>query len=110
MRKLLFIFALILIFSCDKEDKMKFTITDFSKKRIDTLIPYENKSYVVFFISVKGFSNDSIKLKRKGYYEIQLIGDIDTIVRYDYYGGENVIIEFNPYKATEGKLDIKYNL
>ena len=111
MKRVVFIFlTLILMTSCDRTDKKKFIVTDFSKKRIDTLIPYKDKSYAVFFIEVKGFSNDSIKIKRKDHYDIKLIGDIDTIVRYDYYGGNNVIVEFDPYKATEGNLEIEYNL
>ena len=45
-------------------------MVDFSKKRIDTLIPFESKSYNSFYIKAKEFSNDGVKIQRKGYYSI----------------------------------------
>ncbi|MFN0729825.1 hypothetical protein [Polaribacter gochangensis] len=108
MKKLIFIFAIVLITSCDKQDRVKFTVTDFSKKRIDTLKPIEGKSYFGSFFKINGFVNDTIRIQP--YFGNGLVGEIDTIVRVDYYGGLNVIIEFDPYKATEGKLEIEYNL
>lgn len=99
--------------SCDCKncgDHREFVITDFSKKRVDTLIPYENKSYVAYFIKVKGNVNDTIKIQREGYYDINLYGIIDTLINGDYYGPENVIWTFDPYRATKGKLEIEYGL
>lgn len=104
---------LFLIFSCARnqnKDFSRFTITDFSNKRIDTLKPLSSKSYSSFYIKVNGFSNDTIKIKRKGYHDIILSGNIDTLVNGDYYGTENIIWLFEPYKATKGELKIEYGL
>lgn len=104
---------LFLIFSCENnrnKDISKFTITDFSNERIDTLKPLSSKSYNSFYIKVNGFSNGTIKIKRKGYYDINLSGSIDTLINGDYYGTENIIWVFEPYKATKGKLKIEYGL
>lgn len=108
MKKILFVFSLILVVSCDKQDRVKFTIRDFSKKRIDTLMPIEGESYFRSFYKVNGFVNDTIKIYP--FIENGLIGKIDTIIRIDYYGGLNVVLEFDPYKATKGNLEIEYNL
>jgi len=97
------------IISCNN-DYRKFKITDYTKQRIDTLVPNNNKTYVSFVIKVKGYSNDTIKIKQVGYNDLNLIGDIGTIYRRDYYGTENVICIFDPYKATKGKLEIEYDL
>jgi len=106
-------FGLILAFSCydnKGSDYKKFTVTDFSKKRIDTLKPHENKSYYAYYIKVKGHVSDSVKIKRKGYYDIILSGKIDTLINGDYYGTEEIIWIFDPYKASQGKLKIEYSL
>ncbi len=106
-------FGLILIFSCERKqsrDYKKFTVTDFSKKRIDTLKPHKNKSYYAYYIKVKGYVSDSVKMKRKGYYDIILSGKIDTLINGDYYGTGEIIWIFDPYKATKGKLEIEYSL
>jgi len=96
--------------SSNNKDYRKFTVVDFSKKRIDTLIPYKNKTYVSFVIKVKGYTNDTVKIKRIGYFDIILSGQLDTIINYDYYGSHNIKCVFDPYKATEGKLKIEYSL
>lgn len=103
----------VLILSCaskQNEDYLKFRLIDFSKKRTDTLTPLKSKSYNSFYIKAKGFSNDSIKIKRNGYYDIILSGNIDTLINGDYYGTENIIWTFEPYKATKGELEIEYGL
>lgn len=108
MKKLLLIFVFLVISSCDREDRKSFTITDFSKKRIDTLKPIEGESYFKSYFKIKGYVNDTIKVNWLS--ENGLVGEIDTIVKSDYYGGHNVVIEFDPYKATEGKIYIEYQL
>lgn len=116
MKKVLFNFLLpILILSCDCKncgDHRNFVVTDFSKKRVDTLIPYENKTYVGYFIKVKGNVNDTIKIQTVnygGHYTIPP-GEIDTLLNADYYGTDTLIWAFDPYKATKGKLKIEYSL
>lgn len=41
---------------------------------------------------------------------MNLYGTIDTLINGDYYGTENVIWTFDPYRATKGKLEIEYGL
>ena len=111
--RIIVFFGLMLIFSCASKqgkDYKKFIIRDFSKKRIDTLKPYQNKTYYAYYIKVKGHSNDSIKIQRKGHYDINLSGKIDTLINGDYYGAKEIIWTFAPYKATKGKLEIEYGL
>jgi len=110
MKNLLLILSVFCIISCKTKDRKKITITDFSKIRIDTLKPYDNKSYVGFYIKLKGYANDSIKIQRKGYYDVILTGQLDTIINGDYYGGEDVIFVFKPYLANKGKIEIEYSL
>lgn len=112
VRKSYLLMLIILFSSClsKTKDYRKFTVVDFSKKRIDTLIPYKNKTYVSFVIKVKGYTNDTVKIKRIGYFDIILSGQLDTIINYDYYGSHNIKCVFDPYKATEGKLKIEYSL
>lgn len=108
------IFSLIIFNSCNKnEDRKKIIINDFSKTRKDTLIPKNIQSYYSSTIEVNGFSNDTILIKRfltNSIYNIKLFGEIDTIIRSDYYGKNKIIFIFNPYLATKGKLNIKYSL
>ena len=106
-----FLFVLI-ICSCSKNttDYKKIVITDFSTIRLDTLKPKKNKTYFSYFIKVKGVSNDTIKISRKGFYEIKLTGKIDTIINGDYYGDYEVIWIFNPYKSIKGNIEIEYGL
>lgn len=111
--KLIVLIGLMLIFNCGSKrnkDHKKFTIIDFSQQRIDTLKPVQNKTYYGYYVKIKGYSDDSIKLQRKGYYEIILSGKIDTLINGDYYGTEEIIWIFDPFKAKEGKLEIEYSL
>ena len=106
-------FIYLALTSCSR-DSRKFTITDFSKTRIDTLQPNKWKiaspihNYSTAFVKLKGFSNDTIKLE--GISNLVLFGNIDTIAKMDYYGTHEVICVFRPYKATEGRLEIEYGL
>ncbi len=110
--KCFFILIILFFSSCcyEKNDTRTFEVLDFSKERIDTLIPLNNKSYVSYFIKVKGFSNDTILFKSNYFYDIKLSGEIDTIISGDYYGKDTIIISFKPYKAINGNLKIKYSL
>ncbi len=113
MKKIIPVLAIFLLISCGtstRKDRKKFTITDFSNIRVDTLIPYENKSYFAYIIKIKGEVDDTVKIKREGYYDVILSGTIDTLLNGDYYGTETVIWTFDPYRATKGKLEIEYSL
>ena len=112
----LLIFTLVgtLILSCNK-DKKYIIITDFSKTFIDSLYPYQKtiSGYTTFYIEIKGEVNDSIILKfhkNKDAVHFYFNGKINEKMSFDYYGGVHQIIKFDPYKATNGKLKIKYGL
>lgn len=115
MKTIKFLLILILFVSlgaCNSNDidHKEFTVEDFSKKRYDTLIPYENGSYVMFYVKIKGSVNDTVKFKIDGFWDIRLQGKIDTIFQSDYYGGNKIPIMFEPYKASKGKLEVVYSL
>lgn len=115
MRSCIYIILILSFTSCNY-DTRKFTVKDFSKKRIDTLKPYKWKnyspfhSYVMYNIKVKGYVDDTIKIKHKGFYDINLFGKIDTLIQSDYFGEYEIITIFDPYKANNGKLEIEYDL
>ena len=64
-------------------------------------------------IWVKGYVNDTILIKlgsKNSIPILKLIGNINERWNTDYYGeGERKLI-FEPYKATEGKLEIDFGL
>ncbi|CAM4254270.1 hypothetical protein [Gillisia hiemivivida] len=100
----------------DSTDKKEVTIDNFDKKFIDSLIPNPDENYSVFYAKIKGYSNDKIRLSispvkienPESYY--YFIGDFEEEVRLDYYGESNKYISFDPYKATQGKVKLKYQL
>lgn len=115
MQKKYFILTLLMVLSnscCN--DYEKIVIRDFSKTKEVILTPCEWKikspihSYTSFIIKVKGHVNDTIKIK--GEYNLKLSNIIDTIFNGDYYGTHDVICVFDPYKATEGELEIEFSL
>jgi hypothetical protein len=111
---LLFIISNALLVSCgEREDRKSITITDFSKSFSDTLYPNENSTYAMMNIWVRGFVNDTILIKlysKDSEPILKLKGEINERWYTDYYGGGERIVIFEPYKATEGKLELKYGL
>lgn len=102
----------LLISSCssyDKRDHISFTVEDFNEVREDTLVPNDHGEYLSFNIQVKGHVNDTSKIEIDGHFDLNLYGEIDTIIKNDYYGTETKIITFNPYRATNGNLEIRYD-
>lgn len=112
MKKLLIPILLLMLISCGKDDET-LHITDFTEPRTVYLEPYDNLSYAMMNIWVKGYVNDTVlvKLHSKDSEPIlKLSGNIDMRWHMDYYGGRNKIIIFEPYKATEGNLELKCSL
>jgi hypothetical protein len=110
-----YIAILIILSSCENSpDKKKITINNFNEKFVDSLIPIPDKSYAVYYIKIKGFSNDTIRISPSKsdnpnhYY--YFIGDFEKEIRSDYYGDSNQYITFDPYKATKGKVELTYEL
>lgn len=114
MRKIVYkiIILLLVLTSCEKDNK-SLKVTDFSKSQTIKVSPYKNYPYSTMNIYVKGYSNDTIliKLNSKDSKPIlRLKGQINERWFTDYYGeGERILI-FEPYKATEGKLEINFGL
>ncbi|PWI29878.1 hypothetical protein DI383_08980 [Flavobacteriaceae bacterium LYZ1037] len=106
-----FLFILLSIFlliSCSKNEK-ELLIDDFSKKISDTLVPIEGRAYGAVVYEIKGDSNDTISVTFNGVKK-QFFGKFEYKFRMDYYGGMNVGFEFDPYRATNGKIDIRYGI
>lgn len=111
-RTLLLSICFLSIVSCNK-DKATINITDFSKSKTVELTPYNWKPYAMLNIRVKGYTNDTITINYNLYGDtgFHLSGEIDTtLVQTDYYGEGPVKLKFNPYKATEGELEIDFTL
>jgi hypothetical protein len=106
---------LMLLSSCgNTTDNKKITIEDFDEKFTDSLTPISGKSYAVYYIKIKGTSNDTIRITASkpedSSYYYYLNGDFEKEIIMDYYGGSNQYITFDPYKATEGKVELTYRL
>lgn len=99
------IFSLI---SCSKNER-KILIDDFTKKITDTLVPQEEKAFGAVVYIIKGHSTDTIIVTFNGVKK-QFFGKFDYKFRMDYYGGIDVDFEFDPYRATDGRIDIKYGI
>ena len=113
MIKLKKLFALLFLafISCGKNNA-EFTIKDFDTQQSVTLEPYSLMPYAMCNLRVKGFANDTINIKTKGVYNLDMLlaGDIDTLWCSDYYGEGPIEFIFDPYKATEGELKVSIKL
>jgi hypothetical protein len=111
-KTVLLITSCFILVSCNK-DKTHIEITNFSEKKVVTLEPYKWKPYAMLSIKVKGYTNDTIRLNYNLYggTDFYLSGKLDTLlVQTDYYGEGPITLIFDPYIATEGKLEIEFNL
>lgn len=118
MKKLyLTILIISLFFSCSRKDRKKITLTEFDTVFIDSLEPKENNvfRYAMYNVWIEGYVNDSIRIRLSldpsdDSYWFHFQGNIKERLYTDYYGDFKRYIYFDPYKATEGKLEIKYGL
>lgn len=113
MKKFIFIiFIICTLVSCsNSEVKKEYTIIDFTKSISDTLSPIEDEVYTTQSIMLKGYSNDTIYVSfGKGTYKHYFVNDIDITINPDYYGGSDAVFVFDPYRATKGKLDVKFSI
>ncbi|MBJ7882788.1 hypothetical protein [Gelidibacter salicanalis] len=103
---------LILLSSCGQDNKI-LIIDDFTDSKIIVLKPYKNYPYAMMNIWVKGYTNDTILIKldsKDSKPILKLSGDIDERWYTDYYGEGKRIIIFEPYKASDGKIELKTKL
>ncbi|MDC6363515.1 MULTISPECIES: hypothetical protein [Flavobacteriaceae] len=110
--RVLSIVITLYLVSCNRDNKV-LKINDFSESKTIHLKPYQNYPYSMMNVWVKGYTNDTIliKLNSKSNQPIlKLSGQINERWYTDYYGeGEKNII-FEPYKATEGSIEIEAKL
>ncbi|MDF0716258.1 hypothetical protein PY092_08880 [Muricauda sp. 334s03] len=105
-------FLFLLLASCGKDDET-LEINDFTKKRMIILEPYKNYPYSMMNVWVKGQVNDTILIRLNSLDSkpiLKLSGKIDERWHTDYYGEGAKTIIFDPYKATQGNLEIKASL
>ncbi len=113
---IIILFFLLIIFPSCNRDKKSVLITDFSKVFIDSLKPYDSNflnNYTTYYIRIIGNTNDSVKFRFvKSDSAVYFIhkGKINKKYSFDYYGYYPQYLYFDPYKATKGKLEIKYEL
>ena len=107
MKYVFIIIVLVLLISCNESKQI--TITDFSKPVYDTLVAKKKGGYTTAIFEISGYTNDTIKInfhvlerKYSGKFKYKS-GPMD------YYGGDVEFI-FDPYKATEGKIEVKYGI
>ena len=98
----------MLLFSCTSNER-KLNIDDFAEKINDTLIPKKNGTYTAAIYEINGIVNDTVLITFYGI-EKQFFGEFKFKFNLDYYGGLDVPFEFDPYKATEGKISIVYGI
>lgn len=112
MKLSLLIAVCFILICCKKEDELKkYTVTKFDKIICDTIKPRKGYNYVAKMIRVKGYADDSIFVSfGNKYYGFYLSKEIDTVLNPDYYGENDAVFIFNPYKAKKGKLEIEFDL
>nr|WP_297788401.1 hypothetical protein [uncultured Allomuricauda sp.] len=107
---LIMLFALLV--SCGKDDET-LEINNFTDTRTIILEPYKNYPYAMMNIWLKGEVNDTVLIRLNSLDSepiLKFSGKIDERWYTDYYGGGPVTIHFDPYKATDGNLEIKAQL
>ena len=95
------------------KDKAKLRIDDFTEIQVVELEPHEFNIYTMKNIWIEGYVNDTILIKLNSAKEepiLRLSGKISKRWYSDYYGEGTVKFIFDPYKATEGELEIEFSL
>ncbi|MES2812733.1 MAG: hypothetical protein V4670_09715 [Bacteroidota bacterium] len=88
--------------SCYKKEEIFILEKNIDKPQIFKYPVDKKKTYTWYKIIVKGRVNDTIKINH-----YKLKGEIDTVFRCDYYGGDdNIYLKYIPYRATKGNLKI----
>lgn len=110
--KYLFLILIFNLISCStSEVKKEYEIVKFDHVITDTLTPIKSESYTTKFISIKGFTNDSIFIKfGNDGIPLYFKGHINKFINPDYYGGHDAIFIFNPYKAKSGNLQVVFSI
>ena len=87
-----------------------FFINNFDAIVNNTIPAKDNKNYSYQIVRVKGKVNDTIRIKPCESCEtIKLSGEISQKFMNDFKGGTSKM-QFDPYKATDGKLKIVHKI
>ena len=108
MKKIILICIALVFLSC-KHNTRDFVISDFSEVIIDTLKPIKKVPYSAAILEISGYSNDTVLISFYNY-DCKLRGNFKRSFNMDYYGGFDVGFKFDPYKATDGKIHVKYSI
>ena len=109
MKNLFYILTILFLFTSCYQKSKSINIADFSQSIHDTLVPKKNSSYSAGRYKIKGYSNDTIKIKFQGIEKLYF-GEFEYDFMTDYYGVIDVDFMFVPYKATEGEIHIEYGI
>lgn len=112
MKNICIIFLFLTFSSCNKDEK-KVVIKDFGKSTVLCLEPYNHHPYSMMNIWIKGYVNDTILIKLETLENrpiLRLSGEINERWYTDYYGEGKRRIIFDPYKASNGTIEIKAKL
>lgn len=105
----LILFISFIFVSCsDSKEIKRYETTDFDNEITDTLFPKSSGNYTTKYIKLKGNVNDTIYISIDNGYKKYFTGAIDTTFSADYYGEHPVLYNFNPYKASTGKLELEF--
>ncbi len=90
-------------------------MTDFSRPFLDSLQPstrMKKEGYITYNVEVEGYVNDTIIIYFTGNkrYPNYLSGEINKRYWEEYLGKTPKYLSIYPYRATKGKLKIKYGL
>lgn len=111
MKKYLALTLILVVVSCKKDQTITHEVINFDKQINDTIIPIKGEYYGAKFIHVVGYVDDSIYVSfGNNYKKHYLLKEIDTTFSTDYYGEDNAIFEFNPYRGKKGKLNITFSI
>jgi hypothetical protein len=101
MKKFFIILILSLIVtSCYRKNEI--VITDIKKPVTNLFFVEKEGRHTAYFIEINGFVDDTIMVNER-----KFRGEIDTIIRTDYYGSnEYITLTYKPYKAKKGHLKI----
>lgn len=100
------IFCLLIInalASCTHKNEIVISVV--KTPLVDVLVLDKNYTYSSYTIEVKGSVNDTIVINDK----YKLCGEIDTVIKTDFYGGgKELRLIYKPYKASKGLLKITH--
>jgi len=104
----------VLFISCVSSVEKNKIMTDFSQSFLDSVQPNRimKGKYITYNVEIKGYVNDTIIIYFTGNkkYPTYLSGEINKRYWEEYSARTQKYLSIAPYRATKGKLKIKYGL